>query len=235
MKIRNEVSILKLLKGYKSYSLRNIKDIIIQPKWYVGIALIFIAILGSVLGQQQTTLPNQEIVLQFSNEDISVNDAQHTIAIVEQELQRIGVAYIHVSEQEDGRLVISYYSKVNVESIKKMLSTQKELALGFVTSEKNKKPLHFPSKDTSISYNLDVFEIQDGQNSFSNLGGKCAVELKTGQQRFLNPNFYIPTEDQYLVGEVLLYKVNFSFQRYVAIANDYRSHKIPEVRAGPLS
>ena len=215
--------------------MRNIKDIIIQPKWYVTVALIFIAVLGSVLGQQQTTIPNQEIVLQFSNEDISVTDSQHTIAIVEQELQRIGVAYIHVSEQEDGRLVISYYSKIDVESIKKMLSTQKELALGFVSSDKNKKPLHFPSKDTSIRYNLDVYEIQDGQNSFSNLGGKCAVELKSGQQRFLNPNFYIPTEAQYLVVSAQLLKANFSFQRYVAIAKDYRSHKIPEVRAGPLS
>ena len=235
MKIRNQISTLELLKGYKFYSLRNIKDITIQPKWYVSVALIFIAVLGSILGQQQTTVPNQEIVLQFSNEDISVNDAQHTIAIVERELQRIGVADIHVSEQEDGRLVISYYSKTNVESIKKILSTQKELALGFVSSDKNKSPLHFPNQDSSISYNLEVFEIQDGHNSFSNVGGKSAVELKSGKQRFLNPNFYIPVEEQHLDASVQLLKVYLSFQRFIVIAKDYRSHKIPEVRAGPLS
>lgn len=226
---------MKFLKGYKLYQLRYIKDIVIQPKWYLSVALLFIAVLGGVLGQQQTTLPNQEIVLQFTNEDISLHEAQHTIGIVEQQLQSIGVAFIEVSEQEDGRLVISYYSKTNVESIKKMLSTQKELALGFVSSDDNKKPLQFPSKDTSTGYNLDVYEIQDGSTSFSNLGGKCAVELKSDQQRFLNPNFYIPAEDVNLVDSEQILKVNFSFQRYIAIANNYRSHKIPEVRAGPLS
>lgn len=215
--------------------MRNVRNKIIQPKWYLSAALIFIVALGSVLGQRQTTVPNQEIVLQFANEDISLNDAQHTIAIVEQELQRIGIIDIQVSEQEDGRLVISYYSDTNVESIKKLLATQKELALGIVSSEKNKKPLHFPSKKNIIGYNLDVYEIQDGQNSFSNSGGKCAVELKSGQQHFVNPNFYIPTENGFLVESEQILKSNFNFQRYIVIVKDYRSHKIPEVRAGPLS
>ena len=215
--------------------MKNLRDILIHPKWYFSVALIFIAVLGCILGQQQTTIPNQEIVLQFTNEDISLNDAQVTIDILEQELQRIGVAYIHVSEKEDGRLVISYFSKTDVQSIKKLLSSQKELALGFVSSEKNQKPLQFPSKDTIIGYNLDVYEIQDGQNSYLSLGGKCAVELKSGQQRFVNPNFYMPTEGIYLIDSEQILKVNFSFQRYIAIAKDYRSHKIPEVRAGPLS
>ena len=215
--------------------MKNLRDILIHPKWYFSVALIFIAVLGCILGQQQTTVPNQEIVLQFTNEDISLNDAQVTIDILEQELQRIGVAYIHVSEKEDGRLVISYFSKTDVQSIKKLLSSQKELALGFVSSEKNQKPLQFPSKDTIIGYNLDVYEIQDGQNSYSSLGGKCAVELKSGQQRFVNPNFYMPAEEIYLIDSEQILKVNFSFQRYIAIAKDYRSHKIPEVRAGPLS
>ena len=125
--------------------MKNLRDILIHPKWYFSVALIFIAVLGCILGQQQTTIPNQEIVLQFTNEDISLNDAQVTIDILEQELQRIGVAYIHVSEKEDGRLVISYFSKTDVQSIKKLLSSQKELALGFVSSEKNQKPLQFPS------------------------------------------------------------------------------------------
>ena len=217
------------------YSLKNIKDIVLQPKWYISAALICIAVLGSILGQQQTTAPNQEIVLQFADEDISLDDAQHTIAIVEQELQRIGIAAINVSEQEDGRLVISYYSDTNVESIKKLLSTQKELSLGFVSSDKNEKPQKFPSKDQAIGYNLDVFEIQDGQISYSSLGGKCAVELKSAPQRFLNPNLYIPSEESLFVISEQILKVDLNFQRYIAIAKDYRSHKIPEVRAGPLS
>lgn len=190
--------------------------------------------LGGFLGQQQSALPNQEIVVQFANENISLNDATHTISIVEQELQRIGVSHIQISEEEDGRLVISYYSKTNVEGIKKLLSEQKDLALGFVSSEEQEIPLHFPSHKEPIAYNLDVYEIHSGQHSFSDLGGKYALELKSKPYRFVNSNFYILSDDLYpLVNDHIL-KVNLSFQRFTAI-KDYRSHKIPEVRAGPIS
>ena len=226
---------MKYQNGFKHYSLKNIKNILIQPKWYLGAALLFIAVLGSVLGRQQATVPNQEIVLQFINEDISSNDTRQTIAIVKQELEHIGVEYIQVSDQEDGRLVISYYSKSTVESIKKLLSTQKELALGIVSSDKNELPFRFPSQDTSQGYNLDIYEIQDGQTSYSSLGGKSAVELKSGQQRFLNPNFYIHSETPFIVIREQVLSLDFDFQRDIVITKDYRSHKIPEVRAGPLS
>lgn len=215
--------------------MKHLKDIKFQPKWFISAALIFIAILGGVLGQQKSTVPNQEIVVQFANENISLDDAIHTVAIVEHELQRIGASHIQISEQEDGRLVISYYSETNVEGIKKMLSEQKELALGFVSSDKNEKPLQFPSKKGSIAYNLDVYEIQQGQNSVSDLGGKHALELKTKHHRFVNYNFYIPSSDAYPAINEHTLKVNFSYQRYTAITKEYRSRKIPEVRAGPLS
>ncbi|HUH28608.1 hypothetical protein [Gelidibacter sp.] len=215
--------------------MKHLKDIILQPKWFISTALIIIAVLGGVLGQQKSTLPNQEIVVQFANASISLNDAKHTITIVEEELLSIGVSHIQISKQEDGRLVISYYSETNVEAIKKMLSQQSELALGFISSDKNEKPLKFPSKEGSIAYNLDVYEIQQGQNSISDLGGKCALELKTKHQRFVNYNFYIPSCVAFLTINDHTIKANFSFQRYAAIAKEYRSRKIPEVRAGPLS
>lgn len=215
--------------------MKSIRDIKTQPKWYISAAFIFIAVLGGILGKQQVTLPNQEIVLQFSDAHILFNDAEHTISIVEKELQRIGVTNIHVGDQEKGRLVISYYSDTNVENIKKLLSKKEELALGFVASDKKDKPVDFPFKDQSISYNLNVYELQDGQNSLVNLGGKCAVEFKSGNYRFINPNFYFPSEETLLVDSSQTSKVHIRFQRHLVIAKDYRSHKIPEVRAGPLS
>jgi len=215
--------------------LKIFKEIKIQSKLYFSAALIFVAVLGSILGQHQITLPNQEIVLQFANEDVSLNDTQQTVAIVEQELKRIGVSSIHVGEQEDGRLVISYYSTTDVKNIKKLLSAQKDLALGFISSTKNEIPLPIPTKDTSIVYQLDVYEIKDGQNSYSSLGGQCAVELKTAKQRFLNPNLFIASQEPFFGGGEPILKVDFSFQRSIGIVKDYRSHKIPEVRAGPLS
>ena len=215
--------------------MKYFKDIKLQPKWFISAAFILIAVLGGVLGQQKSTLPNQEIVVQFTNENIALDDAKHTIAIVEEELLRIGVSHIQISKQEDGRLVISYYSETTVETIKKMLSQQSELALGFVSSDRNEVPLKLPSNERGIAYNLDVYEIQQGQNSLSDLGGKCALELKTKHHRFVNNNFYIPSCDAFPTINVQTIKANFSFQRYTAIAKEYHSHKIPEVRAGPLA
>lgn len=211
------------------------KDIKLQPKWFVVTALLFIAVLGGVLGQQKSVVPNQEIVVQFANEKISLSDANQTIAIVEQELQDIGASHIRISEQEDGRLVISYYSDTNVEGIKKLLSEQKELALGLISFDKSKEPLQFPSKKEAVAYNLDVYEIQQGQHPVSDLGGTCALELNTKHLRFVNNTFSIPAVDGYPAINDHNLKPNFRFQRYAAIVKEYSSHKIPEVRAGPFS
>lgn len=213
--------------------MKRIHTIDIQPKWYLSAALIFIAVLGGIFGQQQTTLPNQEIVLQFTDADISSSEAQQTLAIVEQQLERIGVGYIQVSEQEDGKMVISYYSNANVESIKVLLSKQKELALGFIANKKTKLPLQLPSHNEGISYNLDVYEIQDGHNAVSDLNGRSALELKSGQYRFVNPNFYIPTEITFVETNAPVLKLKVAVQQYIAITKDHDLHKIPEVRAGP--
>lgn len=229
------ISISEIAKGVQRIFLKHFKHIKSQPKWLIRAALIFSVVLGGVLGQQQSILPNQEIVLQFVNEDISLNDADHTIAIVEQELQRIGVSHIQISEQEDGRLVISYYSDTTVAGIKKILSEQKELALGFVSTDKKENPLQFPSKAETLGYHLNVYEIQDGQNLFSDLSGKCATELKSGSQRFLNPTFYIHPDGPLYANREQLLKVDVSFQSDLVITKDYRSHKIPEVRAGPFA
>jgi hypothetical protein len=213
--------------------LKNITDIKINSRWYINVALIFIAVLGGIVGQQQVAVPNQEIVLQFTNTDISLNDTQHTIAIVEEQLELIGVYNIQISEQEDGKLIISYYSNTDVDGIKALLSKQKELALGFISYDRNEKPIQLPSDGTSIGYNIDVYEIQDGQDHVSNLGRKCAIELKSGDYRFVNTNFYIPSDDINVADYVQILTVNYTFQRHIAIAKDYKSHKVPEVRAGP--
>jgi hypothetical protein len=213
--------------------LKNITDIKTHSKWCVNVALIFIAVLGGILGQQQVAVPNQEIVLQFTNADISLNDTRHTIAIVEEQLELIGVYNIQVSEQENGKLIISYYSNTDVDGIKALLSKQRELALGFISFDNNEKPIQLPSDNASIGYNLDVYEIKDGQNLVSDLGGKSAIELKSGHYRFVNTNFYIPSDDIIIAGNEQILKVNYTFQRHLAITKDCKSYKIPEVRAGP--
>lgn len=191
--------------------------------------------LGAVLGQQKTTLPNQEIVLQFADAEVSLDEVHHTIFILEQQLRNIGIVDIQVSEQEDGELIISYYSDTNVESIKKLLSTQKEFAIGVVASDENKLPLPSLSKEDAFSYNWDVYEISNGQCSYYDLGGGYAVEFKSGRDRFLNPNFHVPVEGFYFPVNEEFLNYNVTSIIYIEVTKEYRSHEIPEVRAGPLS
>lgn len=192
--------------------------------------------LAGILGQRQITVPNQEIVLQLVNEDISLSDAQQTIAIVEQELQQIGVASIHVKEREDGKLVISYYSETDVEKIKALLLAQKDLAVGFVASNDDEVPVQWPSKDTSLLvYDLDVYEIQQKRVSFSSLGDLCAVELQHKNQRFVYPDFYPSFQESFSVEQIVALKANHRFPRYNICVKDRQTHKIPDVRAGPFS
>lgn len=213
----------------------NLQNITIRPKWYFSIALLFITVLGAVLGQQKSSLPNQEIVLQFADAEVSSHEAHHTISILEQQLQSIGIVDIQVSEQEEGKLVISYYSDTNVESIKKLLSDQEELAIGVVSSDKTKLPLPLPSKEDAFRYNLDVYEISTGQYSYADLGGSYAVEFKSGADRFLNPNFHVPVEGAAFVRNEAFFKAQVTPIHPIQVIRDYRSHEIPEVRAGPLS
>lgn len=218
----------------KIESLKNNRNIVIQPKWYFSTALLFLIMLGGVLGLQKNQLPNQEIVLQFANEDISLSEAQHAITLVELQLQRIGVADIQVSEQEDGKLVLTYYSDTTVENIKKFLSSQRHLDLGFA-SDKTKLPLPRPSEQTPEGYNLTINEIHEAPNGMSDMGGMCAVEFKSGADRFLNPNFHVPVQGFCLSEKQEDLKTSVIYPHYITVSEDEHSHKFPEVRAGPTA
>ena len=91
-----------------------------KPKWYLNTFILIIAFLGAVL--QQFSVPNQEIVLQFEGHEISLDETENAIADVKKLLQDIGIKKIKVYKGANGVLKISYFSQVDVVSIKKIFS-----------------------------------------------------------------------------------------------------------------
>ncbi len=202
-----------------------------KAKWCIS-TLIFIFTLLGVASHQQAPVPNQEIVLQFAQLEGSSNQAKNTITIVKKQLQIIGVNNIQVEEQAAGSYKISYYSNTGVAHVKKILSEEKELALGKVSTDEHEKPAKSSSKKQAAAYNLDVFEIQK-HDANTGFGGKCALELKYDYNRFFIPIVSVPTQEIVMKNIEHLEKEAYKFQKNIALAIDNTSHKTPEVRAGP--
>ncbi|WP_303318107.1 hypothetical protein Q4Q34_11770 [Flavivirga abyssicola] len=201
-----------------------------KAKWYFSTLVIALTLLG--VCQKQISVPNQEIVMEFVYDEVTSDEVQDAIAVVKKQLQTLGIDNIQVGEKEDGRLKITYYSDVNVASIKKMLSKEKKLALDYTSYNHEEEDSKHPSSEDKNSYNLDVYEIQKGVDGESDLNGTHVVELKHEYDRFSNPNFYIGKID--LSEEDRIVKIAYKVRRHIAIVIDDMSHNVPDVRAGPV-
>ncbi|MFD2823196.1 hypothetical protein ACFS5M_05910 [Lacinutrix iliipiscaria] len=203
-----------------------------KTRWYFS-ALIILALFGA-LSQQQNTVPNQEIVLQFVDANISSPQAQKTIANVKAQLQTLGVHNIQVVENIDaGTLKITYYSDADVTHVKSILSNDEKLELGFATTNQHEDPIRFPSEKEAATYNFDVYKIADTNDSNSGFGGKYAIQLNQEFDRFFNPTIY-PLGNLIKTSiESNNVKVAYTVNNEIAVAINNIPHQIPEGRAGP--
>ena len=131
-------------------------------KWYISALVIILAVLGGIASQEQNTIPNQEIVLQFEDVDLTSKQAENTVAIVKQQLQDLGAENIQVFSLENGKLKITYFSDSEVASIKETFSEESNLTLHLTSQIQDENASRFPFEESNISYNLDVYEIQNG-------------------------------------------------------------------------
>ncbi|MCF7567888.1 hypothetical protein L3X37_05850 [Sabulilitoribacter arenilitoris] len=203
-----------------------------KSKWYISALIIILTLFGAVT-QQQVNVPNQEIVLQFSNASITPQDTQNTIATVKKHLQNIGVSNIQVKKAENGELIITYYSDTDVASIKETFSKEKSLTLDYTLNKQHKDDSNQPLGENAVGYNLDIYEIQNGNDAEWDFNGISVVELKYESNRFSNPNIYAFVNATELTESIK--KVAYKTHYNIAIAIDNTSHKTPEVRAGPLA
>ena len=203
-----------------------------QSKGYFSILFVILALIG--ISWEHTSKPNQEVVVQFNNSDLSCDEAQNTIALVKLQLQGIGVENIQVVEEDGGRLKITYYSNVDVAVVKSIISEGEKLALTDVSFPQNEEQPELPSHSDSLSYELNVIEIHKNPNSDLDTDG-FILELKSSHDRYVPPIVYYSDSEIDVRGKNSIEKIAFTVHSNMALLIDNGSHNIPEVRAGPTT
>ena len=204
-----------------------------KAKWCFSSLIILLILLG--VHKEQTTVHNQQIVLQFTDINTASDEAKNTLTLVTEQLQALGINNIQVEDQEGNQLKITYYSDTDAKSIKQLLSKDNALNIDYTQYKQTQNPSNVPQKNTSKNYNLDVSDIKSTSDFNSDLGNKYAFELKQEYDRFSTPNFNTYLPEINVDEKNQLTKVAYKINRTVAIAIDNTSHNIPEVRAGPFT
>lgn len=201
-------------------------------RWCISTLIFSLTVFG-VISQQQIAVPNQEIVLQFTDVELTSEDAKNTITIVKAQLLELGVENIKVKAQQNGKLKISYYSDVDISSIKRNFSKNNNVVLDYTSANQDEKSNKFPSDDNSISYNLDVYEIQKNSDSGWDFDDAFVLDVEVKSDRFSDPNLYFSVSDFDLGIASAIAGVAYKVRRNITIEIGDPIHSKPEVRAGP--
>ncbi len=201
-------------------------------RWYISI-LIFGLTLFGVVSQQQITLPNQEIVLQFEDVNLTSNQAQEAVAAIKQQLHGLGVKNIKVLALEEGKLKITYYSDADIASIKQLFLDQETLALQLTSQSLNNNSSKLPPQESNINYDINVYEIQNRLDSGWDFDGAITLDTEVKSDRFLDPNYFSTESTVYDYTDNLI-QITYKIRRAITIQISDALHVIPEVRAGPI-
>ena len=202
-----------------------------KSRWNISLLIIILTVIGAVC-PQQTTVPNQEVILQFNESEVSNENAQSIINLVKVELQNVGVEYFEVKENEYGKLKITFFSELDVTTLKQILTKKIRSNLD-ASADDEGEPLSLPFKDTSLAYNLDVYEIENGKDTDSGFNGAVALELNHKPDQFYNPNVFVSNTPLDFQTSNYNLKVSYKANRTIALAIKDALRNIPEVRAGP--
>lgn len=200
-------------------------------KGYIIIFLLFLTLLG-ISTQQQIVVPNQQIVLQFTNDGVASETIQNVLVVVKKQLQDFGVSNIKVKEGEKGTLKITYYSKEDVAIIKGIFAKDSQLKIDY-TLHRPKNSRELPNKNESVVYNVDVYEIQNTNDVDWDFNGVNVKVYETKSNRFLDPNTFYFANNYSVANEDNSAKISYKIHKNIALAIDEILYKIPEVRAGP--
>ena len=201
-----------------------------QTKWYLRSFLILVVLVGLTL--EQIAQPNQQIVVEFAGDNISLSNAQKTLAAVTNKLQAIGAKSIKVEQSASGVLTISYYSTIDTEAVKGMLSSNKE-ALEGVASNHSSPKNQAPPFDTSSVYKLDVYEIQQQYDIKPDLNG-LVLTFEGKTHRYFIAKVYGAIGGNQIAQQNKITTVSLIAQGAVSLLLTEFSYKIPQVRAGPI-
>ncbi len=201
-----------------------------QTKWYLRSFVILVVLIGLTL--EQIAQPNQQIVVEFAGDSISLSNAQNTIAAVTNKLQAIGAKSIKVKQGANGVLTISYYSTIDTEAVKGMLSSNKEVLEGVASNDSSPKN-QAPPFDTSSVYKLDVYEIQQQYDIKPDLNG-LVLTFEGKTHRYFIAKVYGAIGGNQIAQQNKITTVSLIAQGAVSLLLTEFSYKIPQVRAGPI-
>lgn len=202
-------------------------------RWYFTGIIIVLAFFGMSMGQS-TTNPNQEIVVRFNASSINSDEVQLAISDIRNQLKSIGIENVHVSEILNGQLKVTYFSDKDVAVVKKLFLQQNKLDFSDTAFHKNEGSGKLPFGDHSNSYKLDVIKIQ--QDLGSDLGFQgTLIEIKSANAQYLKPILSSVHADIYFSLKAFVNKAGSKSFPDIAFSVNNSPHKIPEVRAGPLS
>ncbi len=200
-----------------------------KTKLHFGVLVILLAFLGTYFGQ--VTVPNQQIVIQFSDNGIAQEDAENAIEIIKRQLQSIGVELIQIDQNYDGQLKITYYSDSDVERIQSMLLKAQDFKVTY--DSEHKSTTNFPENKNIKDYELNISEIQNSSETNWDFERTEIVELNQKSEYSDYPKVNSLGQlsaEKHNNGKI---KVAIQNNNAIAIAIDNGSYKIPEVRAGP--
>ena len=199
-----------------------------KNKWYISLLVIALAIVGVSL--DKSSVANQEIILKFTNLEVSENESREVLGFVKNQLEGVAVSNIQIQKSQDGTLKITYHSTMDVSEIKVLLSQTNHLVLD-MDSGMSTDELPFSNEGDVGGYQIDVFEIQPAKDLAGATG--TVVDVKTEIIRFFTPDANttsVHLERKDTTQAKVLYTVCNS---KTLLLNDGFC-LIPQVRAGPI-
>ena len=200
-------------------------------KWFFSSFILALTFLG--LSLERTKKYNQEIVLKYAANKVTLTEAEAAVVNIQNQLKLIGVETTKVVVSSNGNISISYHSTVSLEKIQHLFSRK----TNFVTNYASLNLTQYPKKnqkDISKIFHIDVFEIETADTIIPDLNGH-STPIESKSNRDYTPVFFSYKND------VLVAKtpVNFLLANSEFLTTkqklNSRYTKIHQVRAGPNS
>lgn len=199
-----------------------------KNNWFLSAFIIALAILGISL--DNGTVANQEIIIQFSNAETTLDRSQNTLSLVKRQLETIDVDNVKIERLVNGALKVTYYSDIDVSAIKEIVTRalESELSNTVYTADNG-----LPFEKESETFQLDIYKIQEPND----LGGTAnnIIEYKSQTTRSSSVKTYATLHKIEIQEKSTTDKIAYNVYRDHPIALNNSSHKIPEVRAGPTA
>jgi len=196
-------------------------------KLHLGVVMVILMFLGTYI--EHNLVPNQQIVIQFSNHQITSEEANSAAEALKQQLKDIGAKKLDIGEFNSGQLTITYYSDTDVMRIQKVL-TDDDLVLDYsLENESNDKSI--PEKEELYKFN--VSEIQDSPINNWDFEGIEITELNHKSDRYYFPKLKYSSTKEDIENHSFKECLRLKIQSIYHFNKSKFAHQIPQVRAGP--